>query len=199
MSGNGAELAAAQPVVIEGSVTAVRLDLASGQRARDGFTGVDLHAPGAMKVDLTKFPWPWESGSVDELHCSHFVEHLPMREVGHAGRRKDLFFAFFDECHRILKPGGAMTVVVPALKSVRAFMDPTHRRFVAMETFLYLNADWRKANLIDHYQVECDFDFNVSPTTQQEETLRTPEVQAKRFRECWDVAVDYVATLRKKG
>lgn len=202
MSNNGhaAELLLEpQPVVIAPPRVELRLDLACGQTPREGFDGVDLLAPDAKhRVDLMRFPWPWADGSVRELHCSHFVEHLPMREVKHAGRRKDQLFAFFDECYRILEPGGDMTVVVPALKSVRAFMDPTHRRFIPQETFLYLNAAWRALNKLDHYAVDCDFVVtNVMPTTQLEETLRTPEVQAKRFRECWDVAADFVATLKK--
>ena len=56
----------------------VRLDLGAGQSPREGFAGVDLYAPDPQyRVDLFSFPWPWADGEVDELHCSHFVEHLP--------------------------------------------------------------------------------------------------------------------------
>jgi hypothetical protein len=48
----------------------VRLDLACGQRCKEGFEGLDLYAPAARKVDLLKFPWPIESDSVDELHIA---------------------------------------------------------------------------------------------------------------------------------
>lgn len=200
-NGTGADLLEPQTVTIAPPQVSVKLDLASGQTPREGFQSVDLYAPRVdHRVNLRSFPWPWADASVDELHTSHFVEHLPMCEVKQGGRRKDLLFAFFDECFRILKPGAAMTVIVPALKTVRAFMDPTHRRFIPQETFLYLNAEWRRVNKLDHYQVDCDFLVaNVLPTTQLEETLRSPEVQAKRFRECWDVALDLVATLKKPG
>jgi predicted SAM-dependent methyltransferase len=60
----------------------IRLDLACGQSPREGFEGVDFFAPNAKhKVDLLKFPWPWADNSVDEINCSHFVEHIPDREV----------------------------------------------------------------------------------------------------------------------
>ena len=26
-------------------------------------------------VDLRAFPWPWDDGSIDEISCSHYVEH----------------------------------------------------------------------------------------------------------------------------
>lgn len=171
----------------------IKLDLACGQTPREGFEGVDLWAPDAKhKLDLLKFPWPWETSSVDELHCSHYVEHIPMRE-DETG--KDLFFAFFDECHRILRPKGTVTVIWPALQSVRAFQDPTHRRFIPAEQMLYLSAEWRKLNKLDHYQVACDFSVNVNPTVQQAETLRHPQVGGNRLRELWNVAVDFHAVL----
>ena len=182
--------------------TGVKLDLACGQRPRDGFQGVDLHAPGAKwKVDLTKFPWPWEDSSVEELHCSHYAEHLPMVEVQHAGRTKNLFFAFFDECFRILRPGGNMMVIVPSARSNRAFQDPTHCRFIVAETFAYLSAEWRRSQGLDHYQVDCDFSGNAVGSVVQEETVRHPESQSFRFNHLWNTTLDFHCTLKslKKG
>lgn len=182
-----------QPVVIAKVEQPLKLDLGCGQSPKEGFEGVDIGGDVAKyKQDLLKFPWQWEASSVDELHTSHFIEHIPM---GVDDTGKDLFFAFFDECHRILKPKGTMTVIWPALQSVRAFQDPTHRRFIPAESMLYLSAEWRKLNKLDHYRVSCDFAVNVNPTVQQAEALRHPTVGSNRMRELWNVAVDFHAVL----
>jgi hypothetical protein len=131
---------------------------------------------------------------VDELHCSHFIEHIPMA-TDPAG--KDLLFAFFDECFRILKPSGRMTVLCPNARSNRAFQDPTHRRFIVAETFLYLHKPWRVANKLDHYQVDCDFHVQCDPIVPTELTLLHPEAQARRFTESWNVILDWQAVLTK--
>jgi hypothetical protein len=205
----------AAPLELASVPLPVRLDLACGQRPREGFEGVDLYAPGARKVDLLRFPWPWSDGSVDELNCSHFVEHIPARNIDQwdvrdcsegepdscwterleRWRGVDMLFAFFDEAHRVLKPGGKLHVVVPALQSVRAFQDPTHRRFIPAELFFYLNADWRKAQGLDHYRVRANFAFNVNPTIPAELTLLSPEAQGRRIREGWNTTADWVADL----
>ncbi len=189
-----------------------KLDLACGQTPREGFQGVDLLAAGAERMDLLRFPWPWADDSVDELHCSHFCEHIPARNVEARDlvdvnpmtrdrfEGQDMFFAFFDEAYRVLKNGALFTVVVPALQSVRAFMDPTHRRFIPQESFLYLSLDWRKLQKLDHYRVRCDFGVDVGHTIPSEFGLFAPEVQARKFQESWNVVIDWHAKLvAKKG
>ncbi|MEK7470135.1 MAG: hypothetical protein AAB074_22425 [Planctomycetota bacterium] len=166
------------------------------------------------RVNLMKFPWLWADSSVDELHCSHFVEHIPMVYVSPEGEYRnvpastgdrDLFFAFFDECWRILKPGGLMTVIVPALRSNRAFQDPTHRRFLPSEAFLYLSREWRAANKLDHYRAVCDFVAAVGPGGPQvdgnvpmDEGVRSPEVQVSRFHTLWNTVLDWQVRMRAR-
>lgn len=169
----------------------VKLDLACGQSPREGFTGVDIWSGAEVSHDLLKFPWPFEDNSVDELHCSHFVEHIP-----HGSGGKDLFFAFFDECWRILKPGGTMTVIAPNARSNRGFQDPTHQRYIVAETFAYLDEDWRKANKLDHYDVLCNFKGYANPTVLVEENARAPEVQNARYTHYWNTVLDWVAVLK---
>jgi len=202
----------AEPEVVLAPAREVKLDLACGQSCREGFEGVDLWADVTHRVNLLKFPWPWADSSVDELHCSHFVEHIPMvyvspggdyRHVPGSSEDRDLFFAFFDECWRILKPGGLMTVIVPALRSNRAFQDPTHRRFLPSEAFLYLNREWRAFNRLDHYRTNCDFVAAVGTGGPQvdgnvpmEEGLRAPEAQAARFNTLWNTVLDWCVRMR---
>jgi predicted SAM-dependent methyltransferase len=69
-------------LVLAPSPSELKLDLGCGQNPREGFDGVDLYGDKAKhKVDLFKFPWPFADNSVDEIHCSHFMEHIPSREV----------------------------------------------------------------------------------------------------------------------
>lgn len=188
----------------------LRLDLACGQTPAEGYEGVDLNAPNAKhKVDLFKFPFPWADGSVDEINCSHFIEHIPLRDVVESDLHedcpielmqdflgKDMLFAFMDECWRILKPGSHMHIQVPAATSTRAFQDPTHRRFIVQDTFYYFAKAWRTAQKLDHYRVKCDFGFNAIPTVLTEETIYAPEVQQRRFKDCWNVVLDWKVDLQ---
>ena len=154
--------------------------------------------------NLLRFPWPFETSSIDELHSSHFVEHIPMEFVDAEGNyvpcgtpgAKDLWFAFFDECYRILKPDAWMTVIAPSARNNRAFQDPTHRRFLVAESFLYLFADWRKANRLDHYNVICNFAGDVGSTIPVELSLRAPEVQQREFNHSWNIVQDWVVKLK---
>lgn len=177
---------------------ALRLDLASGQRPREGFIGVDKYAPNAQKVDLMQFPWPWADNSVEEIHCSHFIEHIPMGDVTYADgvTVKNYFFAFFDEVYRILKKDGVATIIWPYLKSTRAFQDPTHTRFIPAEAFGYLNKGWRVTNGLDHYPVNCDFSCVTSFSHAAELAARHDEVRARLFREAWDAIYDMTAVLK---
>lgn len=135
----------------------IRLDLGCGRNKLDGYTGVDLYSSDAdVKHDLFKFPYPFKTDSVTEIHASHFVEHIP-----HVLR-----WRFFEECWRILKPEGTMRIVVPSWKSERAMGDMTHEwpPVVAM-AFFYLNKPWREANKLTYgpYDLKCNFDHQAGP------------------------------------
>lgn len=197
--------------------SSIKLDLGCGQAPKEGFEGVDVRGGKAKHVvDLFKFPWPFKDDSVDEIHASHLLEHVPAREVekrdvsgydihGHEQKMgfdetylgADMLFAFMDECYRILKVDSWMHVVVPSGRSNRAFWDPTHRRFFMQETFLYFASDWRKMNGLDHYRVKCNFGVDVGHSMPQEESLRSAEAQANRFHTLWNVTADWVAKLKK--
>jgi predicted SAM-dependent methyltransferase len=101
----------------------LKLDLGCGQHPKEGFEGVDLYASQAKhKIDLFKFPWrDFKDNSVDEIYCSHFLEHIPAREIETRDLNdpkrtdflgQDMLFAFMDECYRILKPHEWMHVVL---------------------------------------------------------------------------------------
>lgn len=125
----------------------LKLDIACGKNKKPGFTGVDIWEGADIVADLEKFPWPFEDDSVDEIFCSHYIEHTP-----------DLI-SFVNELYRILKVGGTVEIIAPYYSSIRAWMDPTHLRAISENTFLYFNKDWRVLNKLDHYPIVTDFEF----------------------------------------
>ena len=65
---------------------------------------------------------------------------------------------FFNECYRILKPGGKMRHLHPYYKSVRAVQDPTHKwPPISENSYFYWDKEWREMNKLDHYPINCDF------------------------------------------
>jgi hypothetical protein len=188
--------------------TVLKLSLGCGGDQLDGFKGVDIvKTAGADYVfDLLKFPWDQiADNSVDEIECSNFVEHIP-----HGDSRHDLFFEFFDEIYRVLKPAefdpanpniptkGFARVVSPYYTSMRAWQDPTHQRAISEASFLYLNKKWRIDNKLDHYPVSCDFDFNYGYILATDWQNRNQEAQAFAIRHYNNVVSDIQVQLIKR-
>lgn len=195
-----------------------KLDLAAGQSPKDGFEGVDIWPGSQHVVNLQQYPWPFEDESAVELHSSHYIEHIPMVMVdgsagaatfdalcpAHAGQNaKDALFAFFDECYRILIPGGWLHLQWPSHRSDRAFQDPTHRRFPTPQTMCYMNEQWRRENRLDHYNVKCNFGdengraITASPIVDQSMELRLPEVAQRLIHQQWNTTIDWVVRMKK--
>jgi SAM-dependent methyltransferase len=78
------------------------LELGSGaKKGANGWITVDL-AGADISYDLSK-GIPLRAESVDRIYTSHMLEHIPYREL----------VAFINECFRVLKPGGELSVCVP--------------------------------------------------------------------------------------
>lgn len=186
----------------------LKLDLGGGENVRAGFDCVDFFAPTAKyKVNLLEFPWPWADSSVSEIHCSHFIEHIPMvycdpkkpgeySQVPLTDKHRDLLCLFMDECWRILKPAATMTIFVPAHRNDRAFQDPTHRRFITPVTFGYFNKMFRDVNKLGHYLCQCNFDSRVDPIVPHEMGALSPEVAQRRVNHEWNHVLDWQAILK---
>lgn len=167
----------------------LKLDLGCGGNKREGFIGVDIAKLPSVDIvqDLTKFPWPFKDNSVDEAHCSHYVEHTPN------------LMAFMNEVYRILKPGGQIMIIAPYYNSMRCWQDPTHLRAISEATFLYYNKKWRDDNKLGHYPIACDFDYsygyNISNPRWQ-----TANEEARNFaiRHYVNVVDDIQAVLVKR-
>lgn len=186
--------------LITKETTPLKLDLGAGPRPAEGFKGVDrVKGITDFTFDLCSGErWPWDDNSVDELRSSHFIEHIKADyiDVYNHDEQQDALFYFFDEAFRIIKPGGTFTVQWPALKSNRAFQDPTHRRFIPDVQMGYFNKSVREANGLQHYLVVCDWLSNVVPTIDHAMSMRHERVQQRLYQESWNYAQDFIATLK---
>jgi SAM-dependent methyltransferase len=169
----------------------VKLNLGCGRDVRDGWVNVDILAlaDGVTLADL-KQRWPWEDDSADEAHCSHFIEHLTSVQRCH----------FWNELHRVLKPGAKAAIIVPHWGSGRAYGDPTHQWPPVSEMhFYYLSKDWREREAPHtHELLRCDFEvtwgYGLAPAL----LSRNPEFQQFALNHYREAAWDIHATVTKR-
>ena len=82
------------------------LNIGTGGHDLVGWVNLDETKPGDVLARVP--PAPFRDECFDEILMSHVVEHMTLDD----GR------ALMKECHRILKPGGVVTVIVPDGKIV---------------------------------------------------------------------------------
>ena len=177
----------------------IKIDLACGDRKKDGFVGVDIAPISGVDIvfDIQTYPWPFEDNSVDEVYCSHYMEHIP-HDIKNPNDNRDGFIQFMDELYRILKVGGKVNITVPYYTSMRAFQDPTHQRFMCEASFYYVNKQWRELNKLLHYNMNCDFDANFSYYVTNELTLKSDELRNNAFKHYWNAVDDLMVELIKR-
>ena len=166
----------------------MRLDLGCGKNKKEGFHGVDsLEFEGVDTVlDLTQTPWPWEDDSVEEVHCSHFIEHLTWPE-----RVK-----FFNELYRVMKKDAKAAIILPHWNSSRYYGDPTHKEPFSEFAFYYLSKNWRKDNA-PHVGYECDFQATWGYSLNPALISRNQEYQQYAMSWFKEAVTDIHATLVK--
>jgi hypothetical protein len=169
--------------------TFVKYDLACGDNKAPGFLGVDKYKTSStdLVMDLTE-KWKIKDNSVDEIHCSHYIEHVV--DLCH----------FWSELYRVLKVGGKATIIAPYAKSNRAWQDPTHVRCIVEESFLYLMKNFRELNKLSHY-LPKDVDFDVVVTyhgLSQEWMLKSEDTRNFAIKHYWNVVSDIQGVLTKK-
>lgn len=108
----------------------LRLNLGCSDQQLDGFLNVDRWEPpwatadNFQRVDLDG-EWPWEDSSVEHIRAVDIIEHLS--DLTHT----------MNKIHRVLKPGGAVEIIVPTTDGRGAFQDPTHKVFLNRNSFFY--------------------------------------------------------------
>lgn len=165
----------------------LRLDLGCGKNKKAGFLGIDSRPfEGVDQVVDLRTPWPWGDSSVEEVHASHFVEHLTAPERIH----------FVNELYRVLAPGKGALITTPHWASQRAYGDLTHQWPPVCEFWwYYLDRPWREANAPHNDFYTCDFQvswgYSMHPTLQ----IRNAEYQQHAMQFWLEARQDMVATL----
>lgn len=178
----------------------LKLDLGCGTNKKEGFSGVDrTKFPGVDIVhDLTTFPWPFADNSVEEAHCSHFLEHLD-HNAANPQRVK-----FMNELYRILIPGGKCTIITPHWASNRAYGDFTHADKPVSEFFYYYcDRNWRKTNAPDN-DIEwnkdgysCNFNFTAAYVMRQDLMSKHQDYQMFAIQNFKEACQDIICTVTK--
>lgn len=172
----------------------LRLDLGCGQSKQPDHFGVDIAKCDGVDLvwDLfNQFPYPVEDGTVESIFTSHFFEHIP-------GKLRP---KFMDECYRMLRVGGQMTVIVPYYSSHRASQDFGHEwPPVSEHSFLYFNKGWREANKLTHgpYEMRCDFDFGYGHAFMPDAMARNDEYRQNAMMHMLNAVADIHVTLTKR-
>ena len=100
------------------------LNLGGGTKQFDGALNVDITPGDGVDIvaDLSAYPWPWPDSSVDGIHISHVIEHFPDPAP------------IIRECHRVLKKGGFLRIVVPHCSSLSSVGCIGHYRTYSADT-----------------------------------------------------------------
>ncbi len=118
-----------------------KINLGCGKKMRKGWINVDgINAPGVDKIiDLEQFPYPFASNSTQEIMMNHCLEHLQFPDK------------VIHELHRILVPGGKLTIRVPHFTSSGAF-SPLHKTYWHSRIFDHYvkNKNLRTHSLEEH-------------------------------------------------
>lgn len=165
----------------------LRLDIGCGHNKRLGFVGIDKKKLSGVDIvhDLNKYPYPFKNESVDEVFCSHFIEHV------------DDMIAFMDELYRIMKPGAKAMIIAPYYANMRCWQDPTHKRAISECSFLYYNKIWRDSQKLEHYDIKSNFDFVYGYAVKPEWANRNEEARNFAIKHYINVVDDIQVTLTK--
>lgn len=89
---------------------------------------------------------PFKDAAFSHILASHFIEHIS----------SDKKIELFNECWRVLEPGGTMKIYVPYAFHAVAHQDPTHVSYWVPESGMYFTEEmaylrygikvWRSSN-----------------------------------------------------
>lgn len=155
-----------------------------------GHSKIELPEYGVLVTeDIPQNGWKFADNSVDEVFCSHFIEHLD-------GPQRILFF---NELFRVMKPGAKALIIAPDWSHYCSYGDPTHK-YPPISAFfaLYLNAAWRDQNA-PHVGYTCDFDWVHGASWDEWLNTRANEVKEFAMQRYVNSARDIHITLSKRG
>ncbi len=92
----------------------MKLHLGCGPNVKEGYVNIDGYVEGenVVKMDILNMEYPDESA--DEILSEHLFEHIPFKDEER----------LFNECYRLLKPGGKLIVETPDMEWLcKQFVD----------------------------------------------------------------------------
>lgn len=104
----------------------MKLNLGCGNDILEGYVNLDKYNLDGVDAvhDIEKLPLPFPDDHFDEIYAKDIIEHIDYIPV-----LKDL--------HRIMKPGGILTIKSPHYTSTNFWTDPTHKHAFAVRTFSF--------------------------------------------------------------
>ena len=120
---------AVPPEVADAYRKGIVLDIGCGSLKQIGTVGVDQRA--LLGVDVVcdfERGLPFRENSVAAAYSIHSVEHM-----------RDLI-TFMVDLYRVCAPGARVYIKTPYYTSRKAFIDPTHVRFMTEESFEYFKS-----------------------------------------------------------
>ncbi len=110
-----------------------------------------------VEADVLEYLRQQEAETFSVITAFHLVEHLPLRQM----------IALFDECLRVLKPGGLVIFETPNPENILVgacyfYMDPTHRNPIPPETlkFLVEERGFTNVEIIRLHKLNLDLEDN---------------------------------------
>jgi SAM-dependent methyltransferase len=145
---------------------AERLNLGCGTDVREGWVNLDIAPlPGVDVVHDLSEPLPFADASFSEVLARDVLEHLDWIPV-------------LRELHRILRPGGRLSLSSPHFTSPAAWIDPTHRTAFSIDTFEFFVKNGRFGSR------EYYFDFSF-------ERIESARIIFHRYRwQPWNFVVE---------
>lgn len=118
----------------------MKLNIGCGRDYRAGWINTDISrdTKADLYFDIRKDTFPFDAGNASEIYISGVLEQI--------GENEHLIHAM-NECHRVLKTGGKMVVVVPNARFAIAHQDPMDVRKFTRETFSYFEKGARQHDL----------------------------------------------------
>jgi SAM-dependent methyltransferase len=119
----------------------MKLHLGCGNDIRIGYINLDMVALNGVDVthDLSRFPYPFDDNTFDEIVAIDVIEHLPNT------------IKVMEELYRICQNGAKVIINVPYWNHRVAYGDVTHARVFDFSSFDYLDASTRQGQKRAYY------------------------------------------------
>ncbi|MGH7231747.1 MAG: class I SAM-dependent methyltransferase [Nitrospiraceae bacterium] len=157
----------------------VVLDIGCGAHKQPGTVGIDRRpVPGVDVVCDFERGLPFLDSSIAGAYSIHSIEHM-----------RDLI-AFMEELYRVCAPGAKVYVKTPYYASRKAFVDPTHVRFMTEESFEYFKSP-------NYYGLKTNFQtVSISYNMRKPFKFLPEYVQKRARRYLWNVCEEMTVVLR---